>query len=157
WELATGKEVWRLRAGENDVTAVALSPDGTRLAVGAQNGSGRFPDLAPGGWEVPKEVREKEGGKLWEAPGGKGAGADAAAWSLAALPEQTVAELKKRLKPAEARDAARLKKLLADLDSDSFDERQAADAELAKLGGRIEPALRRTLQEKPSAEVRKRV
>lgn len=51
-----------------------------------------------------------------------------------------------RLKPAEAADAKRLQQWLKDLDSEEFDVRQAADAELAKLGDRIETPLRQCLK-----------
>ena len=47
--------------------------------------------------------------------------------------------------------------LLADLDSDRFAVRQAAESELEKMGLLIEPVLRKALESKPSLEVRQRI
>jgi hypothetical protein len=65
--------------------------------------------------------------------------------------------LKDRLRPAEAVPAGRLSKLLAELDSDQFTVREQAAKELRQLSERVEPALRRLLQDKPPLEVRNRV
>jgi hypothetical protein len=65
--------------------------------------------------------------------------------------------LKDRLLPAEAVNAGRLSKLLAELDSDQFTVREQAAKELSQLSERVEPAVRRLLQDKPSLEVRNRV
>jgi HEAT repeat protein len=54
-------------------------------------------------------------------------------------------------------DRERVARLIAELDDDDFDVRQKAAAELAKLGGEAEPALREVLTGSPSAEVRKSV
>jgi hypothetical protein len=54
-------------------------------------------------------------------------------------------------------DERRLARLVADLDSDQFAERDQARAELEKLGESARAALRRALDGKPSAEVRRRV
>jgi len=61
------------------------------------------------------------------------------------------------LQPVAAVDAQRVKKLLADLDSERFAVRDAATKELTAMGEQLEPALRRVLESKPSLEVRNRV
>jgi hypothetical protein len=76
---------------------------------------------------------------------------------LAALPQQTVPLLHKRLQPVPATDAARITRLIADLDSDAFAVRERAAAELEKLGELAAPALEQVLEAKVSLEVRKRV
>jgi hypothetical protein len=68
-----------------------------------------------------------------------------------------VALLRERLKPAEAADAKRLARLLADLDADDFETRAKAVRELEGLGEAAEPALRRALEGQPSVEVQQRV
>src|SRR5262249_2668650 len=63
--------------------------------------------------------------------------------------------LAERLKPT-AVPAEKCDKLLADLDSDDFDARTAAAAELEKLGGAAVPPLERLLAGRPPAEPRRR-
>ena len=59
--------------------------------------------------------------------------------------------------PAPSVDARRVDRLLADLDREQFPVREAASAELAKLGESAVPALKRVLRQTPSLEVRRRV
>jgi hypothetical protein len=75
---------------------------------------------------------------------------------LAAAPQSSVAFLKQRLKPDLPRDD-RLRHLIADLDSDTFDIREKASWELAEKGKSIEPALRQALGDTLSPEQRRRV
>jgi hypothetical protein len=51
----------------------------------------------------------------------------------------------------------RLRRLIADLDSDTFAVRDKATKELAKIGEGAAPALRAALKDKPSLETRKRL
>ena len=53
--------------------------------------------------------------------------------------------------------AGHVQQLIADLDSDDFATREKASQALAKLGSAATAALRRTLADNPSAEVRRRV
>jgi hypothetical protein len=54
-------------------------------------------------------------------------------------------------------DAATVKRLVADLDSDTFATRVKASKELEALGEAAAGALRRALKDKPSLEVHKRI
>jgi hypothetical protein len=54
-------------------------------------------------------------------------------------------------------DRQRIDKLIADLDSKQFEARERATAELKKLGGLVEPALRKAVVSRPPLEVRRRV
>jgi hypothetical protein len=54
-------------------------------------------------------------------------------------------------------NAERLKRLIADLDHDTFRVREAVAKELARCGQEIEPALREALAGKPSLESRRRI
>ncbi|MGH7227479.1 MAG: hypothetical protein ACRELF_30065, partial [Gemmataceae bacterium] len=69
---------------------------------------------------------------------------------------QAIPFLKDRLRPAAA-DGKHIKELLADLDSDAFEKREAATRELTRLHYRADPMLRRALQDKPSLEMRRRI
>jgi hypothetical protein len=83
-----------------------------------------------------------------------------ALWGLAAVPGQAAPFLRDRLRPAAPPDrdeAKRIARLVAQLDSDSFKERQGASAELTRLGERAEPALRDALAASPSVEARRRI
>src|SRR5262249_19129078 len=71
-------------------------------------------------------------------------------------PAQAVHLLQSQLKPAAALDAKRIERLLAELDSEDFADRQRAAKELEQLGDAAEPALRKFLQSVPSAEARRR-
>jgi hypothetical protein len=61
------------------------------------------------------------------------------------------------VQPAEAADTARVGRLLIDLDSSRFPERERAARELEKLAESVEAPLRRALSGQPSPEVRRRV
>ncbi len=65
--------------------------------------------------------------------------------------------LRERLRTVPRIAAAELARLIADLDSDDFDRREAASKELAALGPQAESALRKALEETTSAEVRSRI
>jgi hypothetical protein len=75
---------------------------------------------------------------------------------LAARPAQAVALIRDKLR-AEQETQARVAKLIRDLDADAFSTRQRASAELAALGKRAEPALRRALADGPTPEARERI
>jgi hypothetical protein len=117
-------------------------------ATGRMRG-GRFETAALS----PKELRDS-----WAALAGDDA-ADAyrAIWALTASPGQTLPLLKEHLRPLPAADAKETARRLADLDSDDFAVREKAEKELGEQGDLVEPALRKTLDERPSSEVRQRV
>jgi RNA polymerase sigma factor (sigma-70 family) len=77
--------------------------------------------------------------------------------TLAASPEDSVPFLGAALRPAPPVDAGRIKRLIADLESDSFAVREQATAELKKLAELAHPALRQALADKPTLEVRRRI
>jgi WD40 repeat protein len=158
WELASGKEVLQLQ--EESATAVAISPDGKKIATGHLTGVVRFRDLTPGGGRSGKKVAELTPEQLdsrWQLLAGENAtAAYVAICVLAEAGDRAAVLLGERLeavKPA----GPRVKQLLANLDSKRFAAREAAFRELKKLGSSVEPELRQALQGRVSAEVRKRV
>lgn len=80
---------------------------------------------------------------------------------LAAAPEPALKLLKERLKPAPAMEATERKGIeekIRDLDSDEFDRRERATAELIRLGSRARPMIQARLDgELGSLEVRRRL
>jgi hypothetical protein len=80
-----------------------------------------------------------------------------AVWRLANAPQDALAFLRGRVKPYPTAAADVTRKLLADVDSDSFKVREAAVKRLKELGLQAEPALRSALGAKPSLEQRRRI
>jgi hypothetical protein len=78
-----------------------------------------------------------------------------AVWELATVPEG-VRRLEELVRPVPTVDAAHLKDLIAKLDSDDFQVREKATAELRSLRDVAEPMLRDLLRQSRSAEVRRR-
>jgi RNA polymerase sigma factor (sigma-70 family) len=155
WEVATGRRLHELRGHAFWVLRLAFGPDGRTLATGGYDGTSLLWTLKP-----KLEPLTKEGvGPLWEALRDEDAArAYRAAWTLAEVPDQSVAFLKEHLRPAKPTfDRDRVRQWLADLDSDEFTKREAASGELAKLGAAVEPEVRAALAKTESAEARRRL
>jgi WD40 repeat protein len=156
WDVVSGKEVVHFEGHTADVTSLAFSPDGARLVSGLMDSTILVWDVAALPRQPALEVRADEVDGLWKDL----AGADAfkahqAVWRLAATPEKTVPFLKEHVPAAAEVDAEKVRRWIADLDSEEFAVRAAAVKELERLGDRAAPALREALAGKPSAEVRK--
>jgi RNA polymerase sigma factor (sigma-70 family) len=155
WEVATGRRVHQLRGHEFWVQRLAFGPDGRTLATAAYDGTSLLWSLRPKLEPLPPGGV----GPLWEAlRTDDAARAYRAAWALAEQPERGVAFLKDHLRPERPPiDRERLRRLLADLDSDEFAKRETASRELAKLGAAVEHDLRAALAKTTSAEARRRL
>jgi HEAT repeat protein len=106
---------------------------------------------APGA--VPDDI-----GPLWDDLAGKDAlRADLAVWRLAGAGPRAVTLVRERLRPPPAPAPERVARLIADLDSDDFDARERASAELTEDIEAAAPALRRALAADPSVELRLRI
>jgi hypothetical protein len=75
--------------------------------------------------------------------------------ALIGAPAQAVPLVNDRLRPAPSKESLGLRRLIADLDNDSFIVRQNAEQALAKLGVRAEGALREAVKENPTLQARK--
>jgi hypothetical protein len=153
YDTATWVEVARLDGHEGTVRTVFFGPDdGTLVSASAEDGTALVWSLRPpAGGGAPDPER------LWADLAGDGPAVRRAVWAAAAHPDLAV-KLFRRHWPVPERpaDAERLRQLVAGLDGDTFAARQAAEAGLAKLGRRAEPALRQALAETTSPEVRRR-
>jgi hypothetical protein len=142
------------------INALAFSADGKRLATAGPDGAIVW-DLTQDEKPLPKDLKltAKELDGLWSDLGGTdGNKVYAAVRMLRADPEHAIPFLRERLKPpSEGLDEKKVKKLIADLDADEFQVREAAAKELAKIGKPAESLLRAALAGSPSAEVKGRV
>jgi WD40 repeat protein len=158
WDLVIGRlrKQWKV---DTRVSKLALSADGNVLAVECW-ATILILDLSVLRTKATEEtvlVGEKELQDLWSDLANPKAGpAYRAVWRLASTPQQALPFLGKRLRPAEARNGTRIARLVADLDSNSFAVREAAERQLAELGRQAELELRRTMIGKSSAELQKR-
>jgi WD40 repeat protein len=160
YDVTTGNELASFRGHIGDITAVAFAPDSKRLASASTDTTALI-------WDVsvvtakPLPARSLTAAELearWTALlDANAAKAFDALCELAATPKETIALLKNRVRPAPALDAELLQKMLAQLDSENFKERQQASAELLKMGERVVPALEKALASQPSLELKRRL
>jgi hypothetical protein len=110
-----------------------------------------------GAAEVPGAV-PKDLGPLWDDLAGDDAfRADLALWRLAGGGSRTVALVSDRLRPAPTLSNEQVARLIAELDSDSFDTREKACSELTTALETTAPALRAARAKNPPPEVRTRL
>jgi dipeptidyl aminopeptidase/acylaminoacyl peptidase len=152
YEVATGR-VRRLLAGHRaSVTSLRFTPDGRRLLSTSGDRTGLV-------WDVSLSAVAGSGrGDGWD--GLADGDAQAAYRTMARLavePDQAVALLRDRLRPAAQPDDAALDRLVADLDSPTFAVRSRATAEVDRLGGTIVPGVRARLAQVESLELRRRL
>ena len=151
WEVATLTEAWRFTPAE--ATAFAFHPDARRLVVGHADSTVSVWDrpTIEGSTAGPRLPRDDLPAALADANPKTGLAAIHAL--LAESPPAAVAFLRDQFRPL---DRAKAADLIAALDDDDFGTREEATKELATLGPRAEPALRRAATTSLSPEVRSR-
>jgi WD40 repeat protein len=160
FDLATGQEGKTPGGHAGELTCLAFSPDGTRLASGSEDASVLLWDVRKLLGPAPPAPAAPTAADLdawWrDLASADGRRAYKAVWRLAAAPAQSVPLLRERLRPAAPVDGKRVERLIADLDADEFAAREAASRELEALGQRAESALRRALARPESFEAKRR-
>ncbi len=161
WDLVRGEEVRRLTGHRGAVLSLALSADGKTLVSGSQDTTALVWPMPARASDRPSQATAAKAEPL-DGPWNDLAGTDAlkayqAIRILSTTPDAAVAWLRDRLRPAPGPDAAALSGWVAGLDSDRFEVRKQAEAELAKLGPLAHPALRRALADRPPLQVRQRI
>jgi hypothetical protein len=159
WETSSGQRRRRFLGHRSYQTAVAFSPDGARLATGNRDATILVWDVF-GRWTGGPAARPTAAqlAALWEQmKDGDAERACLAMGRLMSWPELGVPLLKQSLLGRKRPEAAQIRRWIVDLDSDDFQTREQASRELLKRLAWAEPALRATLAEKPSLEVRKRI
>lgn len=161
FETASGQRRRRFRGHRSYQTALAFSPDGSKLASGNRDATiliwdvfGRVthppPNLEP---PTPAEL-DALWTRLMDADAER---ACLAMGRLLRVPEVSAPFLRQRLLGRKSSEAARLKNWLADLDSEQFHRRDKAAQELARHLASAEPILKEALAGNPSLEVRRRI
>ena len=160
WDTATGKELAKFGGFQANVWALAFSPDGKTLAAGLQDSTILIYDVAQA---VPKVLTATKLGKdelesRWADLMGENAGAaHQALWSLVDAPKDSLHFLRGRLKSVAVADAGAIQRLIANLNSDKFAERQTAVKELEKVGEQVQVPIHKALKADISLEARRRL
>jgi WD40 repeat protein len=163
WDLITCNEVYRMPVARRLLgygPVVAFSPDGSRLVGGCSDTTAIVWNLssarrraAPAG---PLTAKSRDA--LWDDLAGDDATkAYAAIDRLAARPGDGTALLRERLRPAVGFPQDKFKRLLAALDADDFEVREAAARQLAESEELLEAPLRAALEGDLTAEQRFRI
>jgi len=150
WEVATCREVLRLKGHKGWVVDLAFGSDGRTLLTSGEDGQAYLWSLRP----PSKEPGQRSLEALWAALAAEPAQAYRALWELSEM-DRAVAFLRGKVLPAQPDD--RLPKWIADLDNDVFATREKAQQALADQGEAALPELRRSLAANPSAEQRRRI
>jgi hypothetical protein len=159
--LHSGATLRPLRGHSGEVSCVVFAPGGKGLLTGGTDGTVMAWETAsfvPGTSPAPAKLSAEALQTLWERlAGGDAALAYQAIGRLERAPDQAVALLKARLKPAVGADQARVAKLIADLEAKSFAARQKAYNELGRYAEQAEYLLRKALPEQRSLEAQRRI
>jgi WD40 repeat protein len=160
WEVKkSGPPLTHLIWHGGAVNGVALSGDGQRLAIAAQDGNvvvrglqAEYPVIRRPSKLSPDELKAH-----WESL--ESPYADRAYQSVLALSDcpQFVSYLEIRVRPVQKTVGDRVGARLADLDSEEFASRERATAALEEMGESIRPRLEETLKTTSSPEVRWRL
>jgi hypothetical protein len=153
WEVATWTRRNEFKGGHRDgVSTLTFAPGGQLLS-----GS---PDTTVLAWDTqpPRVADSVSLDSAWNALAAREAGESfRTEGRFLSAPADTARYFAERIKPAEALDPRRVRRLLADLDSDEFNVREAASDALGGLDEQAIPYLESTLKSTESEEVRKRV
>jgi RNA polymerase sigma factor (sigma-70 family) len=161
WELASGLELHQVVGPDSGVGRVAVAPGGRTLLTLNGDATILVWDLAPAGWRRGEGPKPANAGRFWtDLAASDGPTAYRTRWALGAEPARAVRLFRDRL-PGTVREVAvqgrRVRSLIAELESDSFRQREKASRELAELGAEAELPLRLALAGNPSAEGRRRL
>jgi hypothetical protein len=158
WEMATGRQRGCFQGHQSGITSLAFAPDGRSLVSASEDTTALIWDVAGSRTPQKDALQLQDPESLWrDLRQADAAQAYTLIGTLIACPQQTIAFLKERLRPASRADPERVEKLIAELNSDRFAARQHAMQELRNLGELAEAALRQKLQSNLPLEMRRRV
>ncbi len=151
----------RLAGHLGTVESLAFSADGKWLVSGSNDTTALMWDLTgrlAAGEKWSKPLADDEMKTLWTVLKDEDAVvAFQAMQRLAADPVRSVPYLRQRLHPIAVVEEKRLARLITDLDSDRFEVREKATAELEKLGEAPLHTMQKALDGRPALETRRRL
>jgi WD40 repeat protein len=152
YDTASWQEVARFEGHEGTVSSVFFGrDDATLVSASGEDGTVLVWSLNLPRGEAPDPA------KLWADLAGNGPAVRQAVWTAAQHPDVAVKLFRQKWPvPRQPVDVRRVRKLIAEMDSATFGERETAQAELAKLGRHAESELRKALAETKSLEVKRR-
>ncbi|HLN29646.1 MAG TPA: hypothetical protein VK395_18010 [Gemmataceae bacterium] len=153
WEVASGAQVLCLNGHTGHVNQALLAPDSRTILSCAGDSTAILWRTRP----VPEKGPAPSLEALWNQLDDEPTKAYAAIWSLTDNPKASAAFLRSKIAPLKIDGERSLQKLVADLDSKSEPEREAASRALAELGSAAEAVLREALESSKSREVRRRI
>lgn len=162
WDLATGRVIHRFpelgpftRREACPATALAFSPDGSKLATGLPDGTILLWDVP---LPAPVAVAPADAPRLWaELMGDDPAAGWRAAWRLGDDPATAVRLARQRLAPAVPVPADELKQLLADVEAPRYAVRERATGRLEVRADVVGSAVAAALKKSTSEETRVRL
>ncbi len=148
-----------------EFSPLAMAPDDRTCAVALGGDSvAAILSLAPPDWHPPAksagEFSDADLPRLWTALAGEDApAAYSATWRLRLGGNRTVEYIREHFvaTPVDPHETKRIELLIAQLDNDSYEKRQLAVRSLTDLGSAAEAAMRKSLKETTSFEVRARL
>jgi WD40 repeat protein len=160
WNLASGKEVRRLRGHRGPVNTLSFSGDRRLLVSGSSDVTvltWDVSDLAASGLSPRAKLTPAKRDALWQ----RLAVPDAAKaypslWQFVGA-DKVVPFFRERLRPVAAVPEERVTRLIADLQEKQFAVRSRAFKELDRLDHLAEPVVRKALAGRPSLEGRRRM
>jgi hypothetical protein len=160
WDLSTGEVVHSFKPHAGLVHGVVFSADGKTLASASTDATARLWRPEGSVAEAPQETmrtpREMEL-LLQDLRAADSARALQAVQTLAGTPRQTIALLKKVLRPTEPVPADQIARLLEELDSSQYAVRSKANRELERYVDRARSQLTKALAAGVPLEVRRRI
>jgi RNA polymerase sigma factor (sigma-70 family) len=160
WEVASARERRRFTGHTGWAHRVRFAPDGKRLASASNDTTAVVWDLDTPSTDERKlavGLTEAQAKALWADLGGDPGRADRAIRVLGAAPVRALPLLGRRVTAIPKVNPGHVKKLIAQLDSEHFAERDRAAKELAALDELALPALRAAATESTSLEQRRRI
>jgi WD40 repeat protein len=155
WDILTGD-----RVGSLPVTpqCIAFSPDGLHLATGDRDHCvliWKAPVSPPRKKAKPPTAAERQA--WWTALGRDASTAYKAVGQMIDSPKNAIALLKERVRPIRASGPDTVARLITQLDSDRFDEREKAQQALEQMGEGTAHHLEKALHAKVDVELHRRL